>query len=409
MSDGYRWNGYSHEELYKQIHAGPGPKASHASMERWEGVSAALTEINAELHTGVLNSGAVWEGAAADQARAGMNPLAAWADDARTGAEVMKVSAELQADFIGKARSDMPPPVQVSAEDPGVILTGLTHLVGGQTDYEKEEKAHNAAEQKAREVMATYASSTTTNTSTLGRFHQPPQLMINVGGVSHADGPGVGATAPSFGYNGGQGGSGGRGGRGSGRGGRGAAPVRPTAPQTTPTRPSSTSTGGTTSTSSAGSTTTNSRVPTGSGTSTGLGHGGVLGGGAAGKSTDRDKKDTTHAESATARAGGSSGTTMASSAEFAPMASAQQAATAGPGGSSGTMAGGTPMGQGDTEHRRTVAKLPLPASFDPFGAMGGARADDEEDATHDSADYLRETDDIYGIGGMISPPVIGES
>lgn len=410
MSDGHRWNGYSHEELYKQINAGPGPKASHASMERWEGVSSALTEINAELHTGVLNSGAVWEGAAADQARAGMSPLAAWADDARTGAEVMKVSAELQADFIGKARSDMPPPVKVTAEDPGVILTGLTHLVGGQTDYEKEEKAHNAAEQKAREVMATYASSTTTNTSTLGRFHQPPQLVINVGSVVHTDAPGMGAGAPGFGYGGGHGGSGGgRGGRGSGgRGGRGGTTPRPVTAQTTPTRPSSTVGGGTTTTSSAGSTTTNSRVPSGPGSTT-FGPGGVLGATAGRKSEDRPKNDTTHAESATARAGGSSGTTVASSAEFAPMASAQQAATAGPGGSSGSMAGGAPMGQGDTEHRRTVAKVPMPAAFDPFGSMGGARADDEEDATHDSADYLRETDDIYGIGGMISPPVIGES
>jgi hypothetical protein len=414
MPDGHRWNGYSHEELYKQIHAGPGPKASHASMERWEGVSAALTEINADLHSGVLNSGATWEGAAADQARAGMNPLAAWADDARTGAEVMKVSAELQADFISKARSDMPPPVKVAAEDPGAILTGLTHLVGGQTDYEKEEKAHSAAEQKAREVMATYASSTTTNTSTLGRFHQPPQLVINVGQVVHTDGPGVVGGGPGFGYGGGSGGagSGGRGGRGGGRGGRGGPAPRPITTQTSPNRPGPGSTSGTTTTSSAaGSTTTNTRTTTGPGSSTSLGHGGVLGGGGVGRKSEEDRKknETTHAESAGQHGGGSSGTTVASSAEFAPMASAQQTTSTGAGGGPGAMGGGAAMGGGDTEHRRAVAKMPVPSSFDPFGSMGGARADDEEDATHDSADYLRETDDIYGIGGMISPPVIGES
>ena len=28
---------------------------------------------------------------------------------------------------------------------------------------------------------------------------------------------------------------------------------------------------------------------------------------------------------------------------------------------------------------------------------------------HDGADYLRETDDIYGVGGTISPAVIGEN
>ncbi|MEO6090782.1 MAG: PPE domain-containing protein, partial [Umezawaea sp.] len=316
MPDGHRWNGYSHEELYKQINSGPGPKASHASMERWQGVSAALVEINDELHAGVLKSGATWEGKAADTARAGLNPLAAWADDARTGADVMRVSAEMQADFISKARTDMPAPVPVTAEDPGKLLSALTHLVGGQTDYEVEEKAHSAAEQRAREVMATYASSTTTNTSTLGQFHQPPQLTITASQSS---------LGTVHGISGGPGGDygmvpGARGGGGGGRTTRGAR----TRPVTSPagTTGSTTRSSGSTTTPAGTSTGGNTRTANGvggSGTAGGSGGSGVIGGKAG---STRRKDETTSAsadEAARAErvaAGRQTGTTVASSAEF---------------------------------------------------------------------------------------------
>jgi hypothetical protein len=402
MPDGHRWNGYSHEELYQQINAGPGPKASHASMERWQGVSTALTEINAELLKGVQKSGALWEGAAADKARAGLNPLAAWADDARAGAEVMRVSAELQADFISKARSDMPAPVKVSAEDPGAILSALTHLVGGQTDYEQQEKAHSAAETRAREVMATYASSTTTNTSTLGQFHQPPQLVINAtqtsvpetGGISAGPGGGYGVVGRGGGVGGGV--------RVPAQGTRAATSTPPTTNNTAATRTSSAPTSP-----SANSATTRTTV---GGTSTPMGAtggSGVIGGRPAGKKTGSGS-DETHAEAAGKGKQAAPGVTVASGAEYGPVAApAPHAATpAAHGATAGTPAAAPH--DNDTVHRRSGPMVPAQSSFDPFGGLGG-RADDEEDDEHDAADYLRETDDIYGIGGMISPPVIGEN
>ena len=50
-------------------------------------------------------------------------------------------SAERQAGYVSKARADMPAPVAVTAEQPGALVTGLTHLFGGQTDHEKQEAA----------------------------------------------------------------------------------------------------------------------------------------------------------------------------------------------------------------------------------------------------------------------------
>ena len=415
MPDGHRWNGYSHEELYRQINSGPGPKASHASMERWQGVSAALVEINNELYTGVMKSGATWEGKAADTARAGLNPLAAWADDARTGADVMRVSAEMQADFISKARADMPAPVPVSAEDPGKILSALTHLVGGQTDYEVQEKAHNAAEQRAREVMATYASSTTTNTSTLGQFHQPPQLVINAtqsslggaGGINGGLGTGYGVVGGPVGYAGGvrvpqQGGT-----------------ARPT---TAPagTTGSTTRAAGTTAANTEGATRTANGTTASGGAGGAGGSGGSTGvlGRLGGRSTRKDGTTSSSSEDGHSAHGGSSGgssgagrgATVASSAEFGPVATptaGQHGMPGAPGGSAGGGAAAQAQ-DNDTVHRRATPMVPAQSSFDPFGNVGG-RAEEEEDGEHNAADYLRETDDIYGIGGMISPPVIGEN
>jgi PPE family len=420
MPDGHRWNGYSHEELYRQINSGPGPKASHASMERWQGVSAALMEINSELHAGVLKSGAVWQGKAADTARAGLNPLAQWADDARTGADVMRLSAEMQADFISKARSDMPAPVAVTAEDPGKLLSALTHLVGGQTDYEQQEKAHSAAEQRAREVMATYASSTTTNTSTLGQFHQPPQLVINSSQSS------LGSV---HGISGGMGGDYGVVSGVRGVGGARVVPaqgVRPTTSTAKAPTAVAGGAGGSSSTGTAGANATgttrtaNGVAASGAGGSGGSGGGGAGGGsgviggrlgGSAKSRTSTSSAEDGHPDHLGGQGGASrqTGVTVASGAEFGPVATptAQPNGLAtGHGGSAGTMGG--PAQDNDTVHRRSTPLAPVQNSFDPFGNVGG-RANEEEDGEHNAADYLRETDDIYGIGGMISPPVIGEN
>ena len=393
MAD-HRWQGYSHQELYERINAGPGPSASFASMQRWQGVSAALTEINDDLHNGITLSGARWQGKASEMAQAGLNPIAAWADSARTGADVMRYSAELQAGHISKARADMPPPVKVTAEQPGALVTGLTHLFGGQTDHEKQEAAQDAAERRAREVMSTYASSTTANTSTLGQFSQPPQLQISSTGVAHGGGTQIGTAGTMF--VGPQGATGGvtRSRTGSGSRVTAAPPPR----GSTPAPGSSTRTSGTTTpvgSTAKGSTTSVSSAGTSGPGSTGLAGVGVPGQRSNNRSSSGEVKEMEE------------GATAASSAAIGPMpthgGAAGVASAAGSAmGSMGTV--GASSGN-DRVHQRAV---PMPQSFDPFGGMGPRKGEDEEDLEHKAADYLRERDDIYGVGSY-SLPVIGES
>lgn len=393
MAD-HRWQGYSHKELYERIHAGPGPAASFASMERWQGVSTALTEINDELHTGITSSGARWSGKAAELAQAGLNPIAAWADSARSGSDVMRCSAELQAGYISKARADMPSPVNVTAEQPGALITGLTHLFGGQTDHEKQEAAQDAAERRAREVMSTYASSTTANTSTLGQFSQPPQLQITGTSVVHGGGTQVGtAGAWVVGPRGSTGSAGTRGRTGSGTRGTAATPPRSTTPPASSTRTSGVTAGSTSS--AKGSTTSVSSAGTGGPGNTGTA-GVAVPGQRSGKSSGSSSEQKQMEDGATA----------ASSAGMGPvMGHGHAAGVANASGSAMGAMGTVGASNNDRVHHRAV---PMPQSFDPFGGMGPRKGEDEEDLEHKAADYLRERDDIYGVGSY-SLPVIGES
>jgi hypothetical protein len=398
MAD-HRWQGYSHKELYERIHAGPGPSASFASMERWQGVSAALTEINDDLHKGITLSGAKWAGKAAEMAQAGLNPIAAWADSARTGADVMRCSAELQANNISKARADMPAPVEVTSEQPGALITGLTHLFVGQTDHEKQEAAQDAAERRAREVMSTYASSTTANTSTLGQFTQPPQLQISAAGVTHGGGAQVG-TAGTW-IVGPQGTTGGSVTRGrTGTGSRVSTAPPPRGGTQAPPGSSTRTSGGTSaqagsSSSSKGSTTSLSSAGTPGSSGTGTAGVGVPGprSGRSGSSAPKEMEE---------------GATAASSAAVGQMMG--HGGPAGTGSAAGSAMGalgtvGASASDGEQVHRRAV---PMPQQYDPFGGMGPRQGEEEEDLEHKAADYLRERDDIYGVGSY-SLPVIGES
>ena len=179
-----RWQGYSHQELYDQLNSGPGAQAAAPAADTWAGLSQALDELQQDIGAGVRASGASWEGIAADSARDALGPLGDWAQQASSAADLMRVSTELQAGLLAKARADMPVPVQVTAEQPNGLVTALQHLIGEQTDHEIQEAAANAAEQQAFQVMAQYESGTFDNTATLGDFAPPPDLVVDTSPIT---------------------------------------------------------------------------------------------------------------------------------------------------------------------------------------------------------------------------------
>ncbi|WP_406688777.1 PPE domain-containing protein [Saccharopolyspora sp. ID03-671] len=186
----HRWQGYRHAELHAQINEGPGAHGSTDSVRRWSELTRALGEIDGGLAAATAAARSGWQGHAADSADSGLRPLGEWAQLAQQASTVMRERAEQQAEFIAKARRDMPPPVAVTSEDPGTAVSALTHLFGGQTDYEVQEAAQHAAEQRAFEVMRTYESSTRANTTSLASFAPPPQVVVDAPASGGSGAPG---------------------------------------------------------------------------------------------------------------------------------------------------------------------------------------------------------------------------
>ncbi|WP_199440396.1 PPE domain-containing protein [Umezawaea beigongshangensis] len=183
----YRWRGYTHEELHKMINSGPGSAASRPLVDQWGSLSDVLEDIDRSIHKGLEKVGAKWEGQAAEGAQSSLSALGQWAADAQQGSDTMKTSAQLQGEYISDARKEMPEPLRVTTEAPGVGdyalgalggAFGITHVVQQQADHEAQEAAQDNAEHKAVEVMNNYESSSEWNRTTLGEFVPSPSVVV---------------------------------------------------------------------------------------------------------------------------------------------------------------------------------------------------------------------------------------
>ncbi|MET9628220.1 PPE domain-containing protein [Lentzea sp. NPDC006480] len=413
MTD-HRFQGYDHPELYKMINSGPGVSASIPVEQGWKSIKETLAKIDGDLHTALSKMGAGWESDAADAAGAALSPLAQWAGFAEQGSGTMESSARLQGEFIADARKKMPEVVPVTTEKPGMLdmavgaLTGpvgMAHVVGQQMDHEKQEAAADNAAAQAVKVMEDYQSDSRWNSSTLGEFPEPPQVVIDtpppagsgtentrVGytstGTNGPSGHNTGTTSPSW--------------------------VTPPStqhvqPAWTPPPPTDTTH---TSWALPPSTPTPTPPPTNFPTPTPeprptptptpppvftrpttSGTSGVRGG------------------SSGVRGGGSGGVRggqLGSGKAFGPMSGSL--------GSSSSQASMKPgaMGMGSGPEGMRAGAIGSGAGAGKGGAAGsgaggahGQKGEGEDDLEHKVADYLVETDDVFGDDRMVAPPVIG--
>ncbi|GGM40126.1 hypothetical protein GCM10012275_08850 [Longimycelium tulufanense] len=196
MSGRYHWDGYSHRQLYDMIHGGSlctpdgsivpaaspgggGPAPSGA----WKEFVTLMQNAEERTNQALSKAGAEWEGQAADAARMGITPLAQWANDAGTAGQASQAGVTEQVDSYSSAKNKMPEPVPVTStanSDWGGIPAGITHLVGGQTDQDKQEQAAQNAKAEAVRVMGGYESNSSSATSRLGQFTPPPEVVVDV-------------------------------------------------------------------------------------------------------------------------------------------------------------------------------------------------------------------------------------
>lgn len=189
-TDGTRWAGFSHEDLYKMLHDGPGASASAEPSRRWAEVAATLTEISQDLKKAIDLTGAGWTGRAAGAAYERLATTVDWASVTGTSAAGMRVSVEDQAGHIARARAEMPAPEGVPPAAPDPTIAPAVTVLQTQTDAEPVEEAAASAQEKAVAVMVAYEKDTNATTAALATFTSPEPLLPDTK-IHHGKGGGL--------------------------------------------------------------------------------------------------------------------------------------------------------------------------------------------------------------------------
>lgn len=424
------------ETIYKWFENGSGPSQSTAiTSQGWRELSAGHGDVAQLIEKAVRDSGAAWEGSAGDAARGGTSPLATWAT--MTGDSATQASTT--ADTVGSAYAD----AKNSMSKPPAVPDKpfLNDYRPWDTDYDKAlEKNQQVSEQNIR-AFNQYAGAVNASmnnqptfiapTATDGNVQEgPPDGQYNVDkvGMQSQPPPSIGSNPPP--------GSGDRSGGGDtstsgwkppGTGGgddtgtsgvndprytpppidsgrprpdigvpisppdgvynpndprRPGGPLDPNNPRNRPGGPNGPNgPGGRGIGGPPGG-------PGGGGAGRGGGGGGGIGGppggpgggGLGGAAAAKGMGGPGGMGGGFGGAAGVAGSGAGGAGGFGP-AGAGAAGAAGRGGAAGMGAGG-------------------------MGA-GGQRGDGAEDSEHKSASYLQETEDIFGDGTMVAPPVIG--
>ncbi|WP_192909685.1 PPE domain-containing protein [Gandjariella thermophila] len=423
LTETYHWQGFRHRQLYDMVHTDNDPGRAGEFGETSRQIGQVIGAHQQRLTSALAKAG-VWQGAAADQATAALQPLANWSQTAAATSGFYANRVALQANAAQQARDAMPEPVDF---DPKQVFLQSLHndpfnVFKAGTDVYVKYKQQQQAEEQARQVMSTLESSSRSVDTSTPQWtvppdataggpaqpgQQPPPGSPPPPGGQPPPGPG-GWTPHQWGTIDGPGAGGGGTTTGPNPGGRTWTPPGPTtgtsvaaagpppgswAPPVTSPSPtpgpepigqppagfgpwSPVSPVGGEEFGSGGRGTGTGFGPGGRGTGTGFGPNGRESGtsfGPRGSAGGVEARPGTQGPGS--RTGVGSGALAAEEAAASRGAAGARGAAGGPGAMGGTGAGRGKGGE-DKEHRRPA--------------------------------YLLETDDVFGDGRRVAPPVIGE-
>ncbi len=185
------WHDLTHQEVWEQVHAGPGPYVSDAAAAAWRDAQAALRQIDGDLDAAITKAMG-WTGTAADAARRGLTPLGGWAVDATGWAGRAAASLTEHQVQVAWVRANLPVPgpdpaiaSPIPLSDAGVdpaVLQDWTVTVGRNT----------ALADQAFHIMDTYATNTALIQQQAPTWTPPPAVTMAVADLP----PPTGATSP---------------------------------------------------------------------------------------------------------------------------------------------------------------------------------------------------------------------
>ncbi|MGW3471132.1 hypothetical protein ACWDKQ_22345 [Saccharopolyspora sp. NPDC000995] len=193
---------FDHPKIYGDVETGPGVAAASRAAASWrERVSATFGEADADLDQVLKKFDVVMEGAAGEQAKEAVTPLA---QDTRQSVEVAsQVGAAIEQQAQGSAdfKNRFPPPHQVPPDNIGWTDYVNPISYGTKTGVRAaHEEIHAKVDTEAREQYASYTKDSNGRASAVQHFDPPPRFDADVTPaattpVSKVDQPSTGYTS----------------------------------------------------------------------------------------------------------------------------------------------------------------------------------------------------------------------
>ncbi|MFL6140383.1 MAG: PPE domain-containing protein [Labedaea sp.] len=181
---GQNWAFYSHQKLYDMVKTeATGASAVTDADQTWSEFTDVMGQSRGTIERLLNESGASWQGLASESMQSGVTPLMQWTDDARTAGAASNGSVQQVGEAFSFTSNAMPEPVPVTStanSDFGGIPASFTHLFGGQTDQDRQERAAQQAKQRAVELMQGYSRNADSAASSVGTFVPPQRVTVGV-------------------------------------------------------------------------------------------------------------------------------------------------------------------------------------------------------------------------------------
>lgn len=181
------WAFYTHRQLFDMVRTeAAGAGALSDTDQAWTEFSALMADSRRRVDELLRAAGASWEGVASTSMRAGVTPLAQWADDAGTAGRASGGGLQQIGDAFDHAAKSMPEPVEIPP-DAG-FPSKYVHLFGGLTDQDKQTRLAHEAKRRAVELMQQYSTNAHTAVSSLGVFVPPQEVTVRSGPFTFSGG-----------------------------------------------------------------------------------------------------------------------------------------------------------------------------------------------------------------------------
>ena len=387
---------HDHPQLKKMIYASE-PNQAHELGHLWNNLGNEIMEFGESLQHTATSSEATWVGQAGNAARAALGTLATWCQHTGQGVQFMGTTVRTQAEAAETAKLAMPEPVPYDPAKYQAQLNATSNpaewvrIIG---DAREQADRQHAAHREAIQVVETYSASLRDTNAAMPAFTPPPKFGDGATGRTPGGlmpgGRAGGAVSPVDGAP--VGGAGGSAPRGAPAVGGGGPPTAVGNQVAMGNQLAGHGSGGAPPSSTPGQSV--SHAP-------GIPGGGVPAGGSGGEPGGPSFLPA--AAAAVIGGAGSGGRGSSAGVRFGPRGSSGLGASSlGPNPTSNSLGRGGVGSAGAAEAGHGAG------AGSGFAPMAGTGCGQGEDTEHRRPSYLIETEDIWGDGRRVAPPVIGE-